>query len=56
MWRTRSVIRRPVTWAVLAVGAAAVAMALALFQPWKLWVNQHQPVTRAPPSPVGSPA
>jgi hypothetical protein len=54
MWRTRSLIRRPVTLVVLAVGAVAVAVALALFQPWKLWVDQT--VHEAPPSaqPAGA--
>ena len=46
MWRTRTLIRRPVTWVVLTAGAA-VAAALALFQPWKLWVDQT--VHEAPP-------
>jgi hypothetical protein len=36
----RSLIRRPVTWIVLTAGAVAAVAALALFQPWKLWVDQ----------------
>ena len=48
MRRTRTLIRRPVVWTVLAAGAAAAAMALALFQPWKLWVDRT--VHEAPPS------
>jgi hypothetical protein len=46
--RIRSLIKRPVTWIVLAAGAVAAAVALALFQPWKLWVDQT--VHEAPPS------
>lgn len=40
--------RRRVTWLVLAAGAIAVAVALALFQPWKLWVDQT--VNEPPPA------
>ena len=40
MWHARTLIRHPATWLVLAAGAAVAAVALALFQPWKLWVDQ----------------
>jgi hypothetical protein len=32
--------RRRIVWAGLAVGAVVVAVALAAFQPWKLWVDE----------------
>jgi hypothetical protein len=44
----RSLIRRPVTWILLAAAAVAAAVALALFQPWKLWVDTT--VNDAPPA------
>ena len=47
MEHIRALIRRPVTWLVLTTGAAAAVVALALFQPWKLWVDQI--VHEAPP-------
>ena len=55
MSRTRTLIRRPITWVVLTAGVAAAAVVLALFQPWKLWVDQT--VNEAlPPSAVARPA
>jgi len=33
-------LRHPLAWAVLALGAAGLVVGLALFQPWKLWVDQ----------------
>lgn len=39
--------RRP-TWLALAAGAVAVVVALTLFQPWKLWVDQT--VNESPPA------
>ena len=48
MRRIHILIRRPVTWLVLAAGAAVAAVGLALFQPWKLWVDQT--VHEAPPA------
>ena len=52
----RTLMRKPVTWIVLAAGAAAAVVALALFQPWKLWVdetvNEAAPAAAAP-SPTG---
>ena len=48
MWRAHTLIRHPVTWLVLTAGTAVAAVALALFQPWKLWVDQS--VHEAPPS------
>jgi electron transfer DM13 len=50
---------RPLRWALLAVGAALVVVALALFEPWKLVVDDRvdeavpvveQPVAAAPPA------
>jgi hypothetical protein len=35
----RSWIRRPVTWIVVVALVAVAVVGLALFQPWKLWVN-----------------
>jgi Electron transfer DM13 len=57
MARTRTLTRRPVTWVVLTAGAAAAAIVLALFQPWKLWVDQtvHEaPPAAAQPATAGS--
>lgn len=51
MWR-RTLIRRPVTWLVLAAGAAVASVGLAVFQPWKLWVDQT--VQEAAPSATRS--
>jgi hypothetical protein len=48
MWRARTPIRHPITWLVLTAGAAVAAVGLALFQPWKLWVDHS--VHEAPPS------
>jgi hypothetical protein len=36
----RRLARRPVTWILLAAAMLALAVALSLFQPWKLWVDQ----------------
>jgi hypothetical protein len=50
---------RPLLWALLAVGAVIVVVALALFEPWKLVVDDRvdeaapvaeQPVAAAPPA------
>jgi Electron transfer DM13 len=35
-----SLLHKPVTWLVLAAGAVAAVVGLALFQPWKLWVDE----------------
>lgn len=35
----RTLLRRPPTWIGIAVGALVAAAALALFQPWKLWID-----------------
>ena len=59
---SRPLLRRPITWIVLAVAAVAVAVGLYLFQPWKLFVNETVdeglPVATAPaagaPAPAGS--
>jgi Electron transfer DM13 len=52
----RTLLRKPVTWIVLAATTAAAVVALALFQPWKLWVdetvNEAAPAAAAP-SPTG---
>ncbi|GLW29267.1 DM13 domain-containing protein [Actinoplanes regularis] len=42
--------RRRVAWLVLAAGVAIVAVALPLFQPWKLWVDET--VDEPPPAAV----
>ncbi|MEU8380204.1 DM13 domain-containing protein [Streptosporangium sp. NPDC048865] len=46
-------LRHPVTWGVLALGAVALGVALYLFQPWRLFtvveVNEAPPVAVAPP-------
>lgn len=61
----RPLLRRPVVWVVLAVGAVLVAVALYFFQPWKLFVNQTvdeaaptvaAPVAPAAPADVAAPA
>jgi hypothetical protein len=51
-----SLLRRPVTWVALAAGAVAAAVALALFQPWKLWVDQtvDEALPAAAPGPATS--
>lgn len=49
---TRSRSRRRWTWIALLAGVPALAIALALFQPWKLWVNQsvHEALPSAAPN------
>nr|BFE70077.1 hypothetical protein GCM10020092_033780 [Actinoplanes digitatis] len=42
--------RRRVAWLVLTAGVAVVAVALPLFQPWKLWVDET--VDEPPPAAV----
>jgi hypothetical protein len=45
------VLRRRVTWLVFGAGVVAVAaVALPLFQPWKLWIDRT--VNEAPPAAV----
>ena len=55
-----SLLRRPVTWIVVAAGVLAAGVALALFQPWKLWVdqtvNEAAPVAGAPSPSAGTSA
>src|SRR5689334_15874128 len=52
--------RRRWTWAAAAVAVVAVGAGLALFEPWKLWVdeavNEAPPVAAAPPTVAGSPS
>jgi hypothetical protein len=54
--RTRPFWRRPVAVTVLAVGAVVAVVALALFQPWKLVVDdrvdESAPVAAAPQEPA----
>jgi Electron transfer DM13 len=45
---SRKLLRRPAVMIALAVGAVLVVVALALFQPWKLFVDQV--VSEAPPT------
>jgi len=35
----RRLLRHPITWAVLSVGAVALVVALWAFQPWRLWTR-----------------
>ncbi|MGC5009866.1 DM13 domain-containing protein [Streptosporangium sp. DT93] len=50
--RVKRLLRHPVTWGVLAIGAVAVGVALYLFQPWRLFtdvrVDEAPPVAGAP--------
>lgn len=52
--RTRPPRRRPLVWTLLAIGAVVAVVALALFQPWKLVVDNRvdeaAPVAAAPPA------
>lgn len=50
----RPLLRRPITWVVFVVGAVVAIAALALFQPWKLFVDQS--VDEAAPVVTGAPA
>jgi Electron transfer DM13 len=51
----RTWVRRPVTWVVVAIVVLAGAgVGLALFQPWKLWVDQT--VDEAAPAAASAPA
>ena len=46
-------LKRPVTWLVLAAGVVVLTVGLALFQPWKLWVDQtvdEAPIVAIPPA------
>lgn len=53
--RVKRLLRHPVTWGVLAVGAVALGVALYLFQPWRLFttveVNEALPAAAASPGP-----
>lgn len=53
----RRLLRRPVTWGVLAVLAAGAAFGLYWFQPWKLVVDERvdEPLAVLAPMPTGSP-
>jgi len=44
----RALLRRPPTWIGIAVGTLVAAAALALFQPWKLWIDTT--VDETPPA------
>ena len=59
----RSLLRHPGTWAVLAVAAVAAVVGLAVFQPWKLVVDETVNEAAPPglaeiagPAPGGPPA
>ncbi|GAB1692830.1 DM13 domain-containing protein [Krasilnikovia sp. M28-CT-15] len=59
MQRIRSWLQRPITWLVLTAVAAAAVVGLALFQPWKLWVDRtvyEAPPAAAPPDATASAA
>jgi hypothetical protein len=51
--RLRRLVRKPVTWVVVAALVVLGGVGLAVFQPWKLWVDQT--VNEAAPS-VSAPA
>jgi Electron transfer DM13 len=55
--RLRALVRRPATYLVLTAAAAVLAVVLALFEPWKLWVDRtvHEPPPAAgrPSGPTG---
>ncbi|MEU8204384.1 DM13 domain-containing protein [Streptosporangium sp. NPDC049046] len=57
--RVKRLLRHPVTWGVLALGAVALGVALYLFQPWRLFtvveVNEALPVATAPPGAEAAP-
>jgi hypothetical protein len=48
--KLKTLIRHPATWAVIAVGAVAFAVAMYLFQPWRLFTTVV--VDEAPPAAV----
>ncbi|MCG5219675.1 DM13 domain-containing protein [Streptosporangium sp. KLBMP 9127] len=54
--KLKALIRHPATWAVLAVGAVVFAVAMYLFQPWRLFttvrVDEALPVATAPAAPA----
>ncbi len=60
----RPLLRRPLTWVLIGVGAVALVVGLALFQPWKLVtdarIDEAAPVAAAPAAapedPVAPPA
>jgi len=37
----RRLLRKPVTWVVLAVGAVGMVVGLALFEPWRAFTSSH---------------
>ncbi|MFC4062977.1 DM13 domain-containing protein [Planomonospora corallina] len=51
--RMRKLLRHPVAWVVLGAGAAGLAVALYLFQPWRLFTTVE--VNEAPPVAAGAP-
>ncbi|GII04799.1 DM13 domain-containing protein [Planobispora takensis] len=50
--KIKTMLRHPLAWVVLGVGAVAVAVALYLFQPWRLFTTVE--VNEAPPVAAGS--
>ncbi|GAA3443231.1 DM13 domain-containing protein [Planomonospora venezuelensis] len=50
--RIRKLLRHPVTWVVLGIGAVAFGVALYLFQPWRLFTTVE--VNEAPPAAVAA--
>ncbi|MEU4407776.1 DM13 domain-containing protein [Streptosporangium sp. NPDC023963] len=56
--RVKRLLRHPVTWGVLTLGAVALGVALYLFQPWRLFttveVNEALPAATASPGPVAT--
>lgn len=57
--RFRRLLRHPLTWGILAIGAVGLGVALYLFQPWRLFttveVNEAPPAAAAPSDPVTTP-
>ncbi|GIH93827.1 DM13 domain-containing protein [Planobispora siamensis] len=50
--KIKKMLRHPISWVILGAGAVAVAVALYLFQPWRLFTTVE--VNEAPPVAAGS--
>jgi hypothetical protein len=51
---SRRLLRRRLTWIVVAAGMVVVVVGALVFEPWKLFVDQH--VDEAPPVVAAGPA
>ncbi len=51
--RAGKLVRHPITWVIVGVGAVALGVALYLFQPWRLFTTVE--VNEAAPVAVGTP-